>query len=125
MLRFSAVILLILAFAAQTFQQAIIVFGFYSNQKYIAANLCENRFRPQLHCDGKCVLAKKIKDAEQKEQQNPERKLENKSEVISSKSFFSTSIINSSIAIIISKPFFKSSILKGYYHTVFHPPGIA
>ncbi len=34
-----------------------------------------------LHCNGKCVLAKKLRQEEKKDQQNPERKLENKVEV--------------------------------------------
>ncbi len=34
---------------------------------YIVQNLCKNRFRPALHCDGKCYLAKKIAATEQKE----------------------------------------------------------
>jgi len=36
-----------------------------------------------LHCNGRCVLAKKLKQEEKKDQQNPERKLENKVEVFS------------------------------------------
>lgn len=31
------------------------------NKDYIARVLCENRSRPDLHCDGKCYLAKKLK----------------------------------------------------------------
>lgn len=31
------------------------------NRDYIARVLCENRDRPQLHCDGKCFLAKRLK----------------------------------------------------------------
>lgn len=34
---------------------------------YIIKNLCENRFRPDLHCDGKCYLAKRVAVADQKE----------------------------------------------------------
>jgi len=76
-------ILLLLSFFAQTFNQAFIVFGFYANQSYIASNLCENRYRPMLHCNGKCLLAKKLKQEEKKDQQNPGRKLDSKNEVIS------------------------------------------
>ncbi|PAC28919.1 hypothetical protein [Flectobacillus sp. BAB-3569] len=34
---------------------------------YIVQNLCENRFRPDLHCNGKCYLAKRVAAADQKE----------------------------------------------------------
>jgi hypothetical protein len=40
---------------------------FKSNQAYIAATLCENRDRPELNCEGKCYLMKKLKAAEDKE----------------------------------------------------------
>jgi len=80
-LRTSATILLALSFFAQTFQQAFTVLGFYVNQSYIASKLCENRYKPMLHCNGKCILAKKLQQEEKKEQQNPERKLENRAEI--------------------------------------------
>jgi hypothetical protein len=35
---------------------------------YIARYLCENRHRPELHCDGKCYLAKRLKAAQEQEQ---------------------------------------------------------
>lgn len=87
-------ILLLFAITVQTFHKAIIVIDFYRNQEYIAKNLCENRFRPQLHCDGHCLLAKKLQAAEKKEQHNPESKLENKQEVVSSRSFYPVLISN-------------------------------
>ncbi|GAA4471108.1 hypothetical protein GCM10023189_61000 [Nibrella saemangeumensis] len=44
----------------------IILAWFSINQPYIARTLCENRSRPQLHCDGQCVLAKKLKAADER-----------------------------------------------------------
>ncbi|WP_235985730.1 hypothetical protein [Mucilaginibacter segetis] len=38
--------------------------GFELNKKYIAENLCVNRDKPWLHCNGKCYFMKKIKQAE-------------------------------------------------------------
>ncbi len=45
----------------------IIYAGFKVNQGYIASVLCENRDKPVLKCEGKCVLSKKIKQAKEKE----------------------------------------------------------
>jgi hypothetical protein len=113
--------LLLAAFAAQCFNNVFIVVDFYANQKKIAATLCENRYRPMLHCDGKCQLAKKFKQEENKNNQNPERKPENKNEVFFSQSFFPTAC---NFAIVFSQQYFilpggkpidKSSL-------VFHPP---
>lgn len=33
---------------------------FELRKEYIVNNLCENRFTPQLHCNGKCYLAKQL-----------------------------------------------------------------
>ena len=113
--------ILLAAFVAQSFNNTFIVFSFYLNQKKIAATLCENRYRPMLHCDGKCQLAKKIKQEENKNNQNPERKLENKNEVVSSKTYFITGLY------FLSKEntYFKrysANKLEGASMPVFHPP---
>ncbi len=34
---------------------------------YIVQNLCENRLKPQMNCNGKCYLAKRIALSEQRE----------------------------------------------------------
>ncbi len=114
-------LLLLLAFAAQTFSQVITLVHFYINQKYIAANQCENRFRPMLHCDGKCVLAKKLKQQEKNESQIPEKKLQGKEEVVSSRSFFTTHII-SPISFYIHQAFFAAAETIDRSSPVFHPP---
>lgn len=64
------ILLLIVAVLSANFAQLFVFAGFSANQKYIATTLCENRARPWLHCDGKCYLMKKIKQAEEKEQSN-------------------------------------------------------
>ncbi|SDN10446.1 hypothetical protein SAMN05421820_106176 [Pedobacter steynii] len=42
--------------------------AFKMNQDYIANALCENKDKPQMHCNGRCVLAKKLQQAEQNEE---------------------------------------------------------
>lgn len=37
------------------------------NQTFIAKTLCENRDKPQMHCNGKCYLYKQLKKAEEAE----------------------------------------------------------
>lgn len=37
---------------------------FHLNRDYIAKVLCENRQRPELKCNGKCYLARKLKEQE-------------------------------------------------------------
>lgn len=38
-----------------------IIAHYQLNKDYIARVLCENRDKPELHCDGKCYLAKRLK----------------------------------------------------------------
>ena len=60
-------VLLILAIISSSFSRFFIYAGFEMNRSYIVSKLCENRNRPWLHCNGKCYLMKKIKQAEEKQ----------------------------------------------------------
>lgn len=61
---------------------------YYTNTEAFAKN-CENKDKPQLHCDGKCQMMKALNKEDKKDQENPERKAENKNEItLSSRSFF-------------------------------------
>jgi len=82
------VFVLLVSFAAATFSKAMIVFGFYLNQSEIAATICENRDKPAMACGGTCFLAKQLQKEAQQEQQHPDMKAENKTEIISSRSFY-------------------------------------
>ncbi|RZS72247.1 hypothetical protein EV199_4163 [Pseudobacter ginsenosidimutans] len=115
-------ILLLFAITVQTFHKAIIVIDFYRNQEYIAKNLCENRFRPMLHCDGHCLLAKKLQQAEKKEQRNPDLKGENKQEVVSSKSFYPV-IATTTIEPVTPHNSFNKGKPVDFAEDFFHPPG--
>jgi hypothetical protein len=64
--RFTALLLIGLMVMAN-FSKLFIYAGFEANQGYIAAKLCENRSKPWMHCNGRCYLMKKIKQAEEKE----------------------------------------------------------
>lgn len=75
---------------AQTFSKWFVEISFNLNRDYIAKNLCENRYRPVLKCNGNCVLMKKMKQEEKKEQDAPPVKLEIASIVLSSSTFFAT-----------------------------------
>jgi hypothetical protein len=113
--------ILLLCFAVQTFSQAVIRLNFYMQQAYIAKNLCENRYRPMLHCDGKCVLAKKLKQEQKKDQQTPERKMQGKEEVVSSRSFFTANLLQLASGNIIY-PVSSNSTIVDRSADIFHPP---
>lgn len=83
-----ASIILLFSFLGQTFSQGVYYLDYLIDKaEYLAK--CENKNRPKLQCNGKCLLMKRIQEQEKKEQeQAPQMKLANKAEVISSKSFF-------------------------------------
>ncbi|WP_310589633.1 hypothetical protein [Dyadobacter sp. CY351] len=60
-----------------TFSQWGTIAYYHINKDYIARVLCENRDRPQLHCDGQCYLAKKLKAQEEKKDQQTSEQVRN------------------------------------------------
>ena len=67
MIRRIIALALLLAMLSPILAKLFVYAEFKSNQAYIAATLCENRDRPELNCEGKCYLMKKLKAAEDKE----------------------------------------------------------
>ncbi len=61
-----AVFLLILS-SIRMLVVPVVYLDFELNKTYIIQNLCENRFKPELNCNGQCYLAKQLhKVAEEK-----------------------------------------------------------
>lgn len=52
------------------FSRLSVYVGFELNRDVITSKLCENRDKPWMHCNGKCYLMKKVKEAEQNENNN-------------------------------------------------------
>lgn len=72
--------ILLFSFSVQCFEKGLIILSYFTNKAVFAIN-CENKFRPEMNCNGKCVLMKKLQAEEQKQAKNPELKLENKVDV--------------------------------------------
>lgn len=52
------------------------------NQDFIAKNLCKNRDKPKMNCNGHCYLAKQLKALEEKESKSANDRLEKLPEII-------------------------------------------
>lgn len=98
---------------------------YFTNAAKYAKN-CENKAKPEMHCNGKCQMMKKLQQEEKKDRENPGRKAENKSEVVlSAKTFFAT--IYRAYQLRIAK---KASpqIADNYAYnpvcSIFHPPKV-
>ena len=51
----------------QTFSKAIVMADFYLNQDEITRELCENKDKPKLKCNGHCQLKKELEKNDSKE----------------------------------------------------------
>jgi len=113
--------LLASAFLLQSASSLLIVANYTINRDYISKNLCENRAKPNMHCNGKCHLKKQLQKEEKKENSSPGN-MKNKSEL----QFFSVY----QTPLIIAEPAVQSKCCIRYLfaesqarlHAVFHPP---
>ena len=76
------VILLTLLVFLQPLSKVWIFVSFKINQDYIAKNLCENRAKPILKCNGKCQLMRKLKQADKEEEKQTPQTIKEKLEVL-------------------------------------------
>ena len=74
-------ILLIFLVLLQPMSKLWIVMSFKINQDFIAKVLCINRDKPKLACAGKCHLTQKLKEAEEKDQEQVPPSVQEKTEV--------------------------------------------
>ena len=59
--------ILMLAVSVATVSKSLICFSYELNKDFISKHLCENRGKPQLHCNGKCHIIKKLKEEDTRE----------------------------------------------------------
>ena len=117
-------LLLFLAMQVPLMNQWGAVAYYRINRDYIAENLCVNRDKPMLDCNGQCYLAKQLKAAEEKEQKSNSERLEKMPEVVlafqSIQSIFSSLFIQIPVAEdhFVTPTFVLSNDSKGF----FHPP---
>ena len=73
------VIIYFLLFATllPTVSQWGIIAHYQLNKAYIARVLCENRDKPQLHCDGQCYLAKQLEARQDKQDKETTERVQN------------------------------------------------
>lgn len=122
MSRIPVVIVLILAILTQSMSKGIILLSYFTN-KQAYEKYCVNKARPQLHCDGKCQMAKKIKAEEERDQKDPlKNSLSSEVTMINENHF--VSIHPEFIALVIREDIFPHSIgnVVDRSRSFFHPP---
>lgn len=81
-------ILLLFSLLITNFSNLFLFAGFELNRNYIATELCTNKSKPELHCNGQCFLMKKLKQAQEKEEKKDRQ---------SQMSHFQEALVNSPI----------------------------
>ena len=99
---------------------------FELRKEYIVKNLCENRFTPQLHCDGKCYLAKQLhKVAQEHARSETEKQAENIKKLLSDvyeESCFSVIPFSKSTKTRQTSNYYLAYISSDFFDAILHPP---
>jgi hypothetical protein len=124
MLNRSISIFLLLAMLGANFSRIFVYAGFELNRSYIAKELCENRNKPELHCNGKCFLKKKLQAAEEKEKkQERENKRNHYQEVLPTAFSFAIELKKIRYKKIYPQTVTPSTIDRSF--SIFQPPKLA
>lgn len=69
-MKFALVPVFMLLMLAQTFSKWFVVMEYNLNKNFIAKNLCINKVKSKLHCNGKCQMMKKLVEEEKQNSSN-------------------------------------------------------
>lgn len=101
---------------------------YWVNYEYIAKELCENKAKPEMHCDGKCHLKKELAKASEEDKPiSSDKKATSKQE--SEVLFFEskTTLISNPILLFTSlkvKNKYQNLYVYLSTYTIFHPPSV-
>jgi hypothetical protein len=124
MFRIVSSTILLIAFAIQSFHMGGIVVDYYLNTSAYSKN-CENKTKPVLKCIGKCQMAKKLVEAQKKNEKAPEQKSGNKIQVISFQSFYACLLFENRILTHTYNSYLVKSKRSPHLGGIFHPPCLA
>lgn len=62
--------ILLILMLTQTFSKWVLVMEYNINREFIAKNLCINKTKPKMHCNGKCQMMKRLADEEKQNSSN-------------------------------------------------------
>lgn len=108
---------------AENFSCIFIVADYYANINAYAAR-CINKDKPQMHCNGKCRLSKKLQQENKKDQDNTETKPGGQTEIAVFSKFHAPSLPPVPVADINN----NKQVFISCYHPlncssdIFHPP---
>ena len=114
--------MLTFSFLFQCSAYVLIYADFAANQDYIAKNLCENRDKPDMKCNGKCQLCKRLKAEDRKENKGlpAGKNLKQNTLFSSAKNIFNSAAVNNDANQYAS--YSNASFSSLHKQGVFHPP---
>lgn len=117
--------IILLTLLLQTFSVYLLKADYVLNQQ-LYEQQCINKQKPALKCHGKCQMAKKMAEAEKKEQQQSgnKNKQTGLDEIVLTISYSDFSLYRNSISSSIRTSVSDVSI-RGFYGDVFQPPRIS
>lgn len=106
----------------QIFSRVVVMVDYQANKEYIMEFLCINRDKPELKCEGKCQLTKKLKAQHDTDKQANERGQKQEVQF----NLYCQSIDTFSARHLESIVSYPSVYTCGHtsvaYHSIFHPP---
>ncbi|GGB21203.1 hypothetical protein [Puia dinghuensis] len=103
------------------FSSYLIEWDYALNKRFIAANLCVNRGRPELKCEGRCYLCKRLHKENNKDQENSGRRDGFKFLVLSLEGGFHFACFSPDVATV-RGGFVPADLPPSPTHSFFHPP---
>jgi hypothetical protein len=119
----TAALILLLVFLLHTFHTGILTCWFNQNRQWVAAELCVNKSRPAMKCNGKCFLSKKIKAVEEQQENGCASSGKHTEETMPFVLLADDATQISSPALINSYPSLAVHYHFLYSNSHFHPPG--
>lgn len=111
------------AFLFHSASRMIVYFNYRLNQDFIAQNLCENREKPQMECNGQCHLKKELDKDDERKQQDNKQQVEvilflSKEQLreFSEETFFIEEQVHCAFVV--------QQKTNGYNSSIFHPPTV-
>ncbi|RWX03907.1 hypothetical protein EPI11_02640 [Flavobacterium cerinum] len=100
------------------------VLDYVINYEYIAKELCENKAKPQMHCNGKCHLMKELAKAAENEKPASQKKAQHQEAEVLFCEMVADFSFSTNSAAVFAKNVTGYSNLYSHLNTtaVFHPP---
>ncbi|TPE41039.1 hypothetical protein [Pontibacter mangrovi] len=121
-MRLTVATILLLLMTFQVLYKGIVLSSYFANKAYIAAVLCENKDKPEMHCEGKCYLKKQLQKAESPESDNAGFTLKLEVSPFTAPGSAWRGAIGAVATTAAPRPFLKSNYRYSFYTACFHPP---